>query len=161
MLYPLVLFCGACGLSLLFGAMLGFWCCAASCCAVSLCVGVCCVSQFGVVLCLVVVRRVVVPLPRRMPCAVFCPAALRRVRALPVAPGACWFCPPPPRWLWSFVLCGVCVLSCGAVVCIVACFVFCLVLCGVFVLGWGSWAVLSGAPLSSVSLCCFCCAPLS
>ena len=46
-LCPLELFCGACGLSLLLGAVVGLPCCTGFCCAVSPCVGVCCVCLFG------------------------------------------------------------------------------------------------------------------
>ena len=48
---PSLLFRGACGLLLPFGAAVGLPCCVGSCRAVSPCVGVCCVGLFGVVFC--------------------------------------------------------------------------------------------------------------
>ena len=121
MLSHLVWFCGACGLSLPFGAVVRLACYAGSCLAILPCVVVCYVGLFSVVFCAVVGGHVVLsappPSPPRVLCAVF---------FLCVGCAA----PPPPGWLWCDVLCLVvrrvvwrCTLWC------VLCFAWCCVAC--------------------------------
>ena len=128
-LYPLVLFCGACGLSLPLGAVVGLPCCAATCCAVSTCIGVCCIDFLGVVFCPVVGCRVVLPHPFAPPGVVRYFLFFRVGCVLVVPP------PPPPAGCGAMSCAVSCVLLCSAAVCGVACFAFYLVLYVVPVLG--------------------------
>ena len=111
-------------------------------------IGVCCVGLLGVVWCIVVGCRVLLPAPPPGPpgcCALFC------------FPGVCWLCcPTPPGWLWCPVLCVVVrgVLWCCGLWCVLW-FAWCCVAC----LCWAGFlrpAVWRGVVLGLVVLFLFC-----
>ena len=148
-LCPLVLFCGACGLSLPLGAVLGLFCCARSCCAVPPCLGLCCVVSL--VWCFAPLWGAVwhcplpspAPPPRDLRCLFFC-----------FFRGVCWLCclPPPPLAGFGAMCCVLsCVVSFGAAVCGVLCVLPGAVCCAC--VGLGSCALLSSAVLCGVLLC--------